>query len=409
MSPRRGMLFSAFEPSGDELAAPVIRRLRDTHPDLRLWALGGPRMQQAGAEMIEMTAQHAAMLGDDLLPHLRRHVARLGQLKSFVARHDIVAHVPIDSPVLNWSICQMIRDRRPGARIAHLSAPQLWLWGSSRIGKLRRLTDHVLCLLPFEPAWFTRQGVRATFVGHPLAPHTLTSEHHNLDQNDAEPMIQVNETGRANVNMGASGESLTLGLLPGSREHEIRMNWPTMARTANMLRRRFADLCVTVAAADERAAQSIDALSQKRRCDSQPFRVRVGQTGQTLRDCDVALIAAGTATLQAAMLRTPMVAMYNLNWFRANLLIRPMTTSNTYALPNMIAEAAGRPWVVPEFVPHSGDPRPLVEALTLLLAGTHRRAAQREALRAITEPYEHVRFADAATQCVLQLAGYTTQ
>jgi lipid A disaccharide synthetase len=123
----------------------------------------------------------------------------------------------------------------------------------------------------------------------------------------------------------------------------------------------------------------------------------------------VALIAAGTATLQAAMLRTPMVAMYNLNWFRANLLIRPMTTSNTYALPNMIAEAAGQPWVVPEFVPHSGDPRPLVEALTLLLAGTHRRAAQREALRAITEPYEHVRFADAATQCVLQLAGYTTQ
>jgi lipid A disaccharide synthetase len=86
------MLFSAFEPSGDELAAPVIRRLRDTHPDLHLRALGGPRMQQAGAEMIEMTAQHAAMLGDDLLPHLRRHVARLGVNSSHSSPGTTLSH-----------------------------------------------------------------------------------------------------------------------------------------------------------------------------------------------------------------------------------------------------------------------------------------------------------------------------
>ena len=172
--PNRDILFTAFEPSGDALAAPMITRLLEQHPGLRVWALGGPKMLAAGADLIETTTDNPAMLLG-AASQARAHQQRLKRLTKWLNDHKLAALVPVDSPAANWSICKLVRKTQPAAKIIHLAAPQLWAWAPWRIKKLRRLTDHVLCLLPFEPDWFTARGVRATFVGHPLFDPSLQS------------------------------------------------------------------------------------------------------------------------------------------------------------------------------------------------------------------------------------------
>ena len=107
------------------------------------------------------------MLGG-ALGQIRAHRQRVARMRQWLSTHAIDALVPVDSPAANWAMCKLTRSLHPKAKIIHLAAPQIWAWARWRIRKLRRLTDHVLCLLPFEPKWFGDRGVPCSFVGHPL-------------------------------------------------------------------------------------------------------------------------------------------------------------------------------------------------------------------------------------------------
>ena len=101
---------------------------------------------------------------------------RKADLATWLGQHDIAAHVPVDSPAANWSMCRATRNVQPNASVVHLVGPQLWAWAEWRIRRLRKLTDHVMCLLPFEPAWFGERGVSGTFVGHPLFTESANAQ-----------------------------------------------------------------------------------------------------------------------------------------------------------------------------------------------------------------------------------------
>jgi lipid-A-disaccharide synthase len=199
----RTILFTAFEPSGDAHAAPVIRALLEQDPSVRIAAWGGPRMREAGAEMIGITAEDGAMglagLGKiNMVRRVRREVSE------WSLANRVVLHVPVDSPAANFPVVKAIRPR--GIRTVHLVAPQMWAWGEWRLAKLRRLTDLVLCLLPFEEEWFRTRGVTAKFVGHPVL-------HTPLD------LPQLRE--QASHLPGGAPRIL---ILPGSRSGEVRRN-----------------------------------------------------------------------------------------------------------------------------------------------------------------------------------------
>ena len=164
------VLFTAFEPSGDALAAPVIEALAQQRQDLKIYAWGGPRMEAAGAMLVGRTADDGAM-GLGAIAHARKVRKTIKSIGRWIKECRLVLHVPVDSPAANFPVCRQSRDA--GARIVHLAAPQLWAWGEGRIKKLRRLTDHLLCLLPFEPQWFGERGVKGTFVGHPAVNREL--------------------------------------------------------------------------------------------------------------------------------------------------------------------------------------------------------------------------------------------
>lgn len=380
-------LFTTFEPSGDALAAGVIRALRAQCPELQVYAMGGPKMEAAGAVLLEQTTAHAAM-GLDSLRQIKAHRQRIGRLAEWLRRNPLALLVPTDSPAGNWSICRQVRHIRPSASIVHLVAPQLWAWGSWRIGRLRRLTDHVLCLLPFEPSWFERRGVRATFVGHPVF--------------DPQCHVMADAPG----DLPATGHRLAL--LPGSRTGEIRRNWPTMLEIYRRLKPRHDDLVAVIAAFDPRLEAMIRQITDEQTGGRWPagLHVAVGRTEGVLAWSDLVLVASGTATLQVAAYGKPMVAMYNVSRAAYHLIGRWIVCTHTYALPNLVSEWRNRGRAIPEFIPHFGDPAPVEREMEKLLVDPLAVRRQHEVLDDVVAQFAGKQFsAEAAGQLHAALAG----
>jgi len=363
------ILFTAFEPSGDALAAALIARLRERGCARPIFALGGPMMQDAGATLLMQTTQRAVMLAG-AVAEAAEHRKRVRFIERWVRTHDVALHVPTDSPAANWAICAAVRRHRPQAKIAHLAAPQLWAWAPWRVHKLRRLTDRVLCLLPFEPDWFARHGVAATFVGHPLYDKPVPAAG---DFGDGAPR---------------------LALLPGSRAAEITKNWPTMRAAYERLKLKHPQLHAVVAAANQARVNQLQSLGVG------SARLAIGRTGEVLAWADVALVVSGTATLQCARHHVPMTSLFNVSRLAWHGLGRWLVRTRTFTLPNLLGESMGIGRVIPELVPHFGRVKPVAAALEPLMTEGAARQGQREAFARFDALFSSVNFADASAEAV---------
>lgn len=369
------ILITAFEPSGDAHAAPVIAELRRLAPATTIYAWGGPKMARAGAIVIETTGQNPAM-GANALAKIGEHMAINRRLRAWLAESPqgraIRVHVPVDSPAANFPICEL--TRRAGCGIVHLVAPQMWAWGSWRVRKLRRLTDHVLCLLPFEPAFFEPRGVRATYIGHPVLARAIARDT------------------RSDANLGGLPHSRPrLALLPGSRPAEIDHVLPLMGRVLERVvaRSPLRPSLVLPAASEAllpriqqvlapRAASSGkaggmgaavatgpgDAGQARLHIAGLPVEVVVDRFDDVLAWADVVLTCSGTATLDVTRAGVPMVVVYATDPLPWHLIGRWLLRAPLRALPNLVA---GRR-VIPEFIPHFGPVDPIADALVDLLA-----------------------------------------
>jgi len=319
----RTVLFTAFEPSGDAHAAPVIRAIRERKPHWRVVALGGRRMAAAGAEVLIRTADDGSMVipAWSKVQSVRRAAAFV---TDWVAGNPLSVHVPVDSPAANFPICA--RTRAAGARVVHLVAPQLWAWAPWRIRKLRRLTDHVCCLLPFEQEWFRSRGVPATFVGHPVI--------NRGPSHDAEAP--------ATLGLLPDGSPRVL-LLPGSRQSEVDRNSRLLVRAFEAVRDECPEAVALVVAASADAAARF-----ARRVPQMPERMAMatGAIDAGVAWCDMAIAVSGTVTLDVARQRKPMIGIYRtglVSWLGSHVILQ----APNRLLPNVLA---GRR-IVPEFVP----------------------------------------------------------
>jgi len=373
-----GILFSTFEPSGDALAAGVVAQLRERFPDRPIYALGGPKLEAAGATLIESTTQHAAM-GLDTLKQINTHRERVKRLGEWLKEHPIDLLVPTDSPAGNWAICKQVRIRRPNARIVHLVAPQLWAWGSWRIRRLHRLSDHVLCLLPFEPQWFESRDMPATFVGHPVLDPSC---HARVPAGDDLPQ-----------------DGHRLALLPGSRSKEIERNWPTMLDAFLRLRQDNPQLVGVIAAFNDRLAKRIQELTGEKIGSAEladGLHMAIGRTESVLDWSHTVLVASGTATLQVASYLKPMVAMYNVPRMMYYTL-KWLVQTKTYTLPNLISDWQQKSRAIPELIPLFGQVDLVVDALRPLIEDESAAAAQRRRLEEVIASFEGKLFSQSAT------------
>ena len=341
-------------------------------------------MQQAGAQLLESSTDHAVMLAAAATQYWR-HRKRLSQLRSWLSEHQIAAIVPVDSPAANWSICKLIRRYQPATRVVHLVAPQLWAWAPWRINKLRRLTDHVLCLLPFETDWFAQRGVRATFVGHPL-----------YDPKPTDAALVNNEMSFP------QGAGPKLAILPGSRLAEVKANWPCMLTTLATLRKRYVDLHTVVATYNQRITDQVVKMTQQNNPSQlDAFQIKMSNPDAVLSWADAALVVSGTATLHAAAHHVPMVMFYHVNRLAWHLVGRWIVRTRTFSLPNLVVQDEGLGNVIPEFVPHFGQIEAIIEELEPLLTDGPACSLQKQGFDRIARRFAGVHFAEMATEQIL--------
>ncbi|MBX3372430.1 MAG: hypothetical protein KF817_01235 [Phycisphaeraceae bacterium] len=375
------IIVTAFEPSGDNHAAPVIAALRARAPSLRIVGWGGPAMAAAGAEIVGETVSGGAM-GFQALARVRVVRRARRELARWLSREPVRLHLAVDSPAANFPLARV--SRRAGARVVHLVAPQLWAWGPWRAARLRRTTDLVLCLLPFEEAWFSARRIPARFIGHPRMAR--------------EPVRAFSDP----VARALPGGHPRLGLFPGSRVQEVRANLPLMLDVVARLRRSPRDPAVIIAAASPRLAAMIGEIRGARDAHRDPAMcVVVGESDAVAAWSDAALTVSGTMSLDLARIGTPMVGIYRTSAFSL-LLSRLLLRVPDRLLPNLIAGAR----VVPEHVPCTWPAERIACEVDRLLDDPAARDAQRADLAAVAAMYRgHVPDAEAAEAILTLLAA----
>lgn len=374
------ILFTSFEPSGDDHASAVIAELKRRHPELRVFAWGGPKMEAAGAVIVERTGRDAVM-GVPGIGKIIEHREINKRIAAWLEQNPIRVHVPVDSPAANFPICKLAKQS--GARIVHLVAPQVWAWASWRVHKLKRLTNSVCCVLPFEEDWFREHGVRSRFVGHPLFDHPI----------DLQELDRVIESWPAG--------NPKLALLPGSRPAEIRNNFPLLIAAYRRIAAEHAGIAGVVAATRPDVEPALRELAAAGGDWPKSLRVVSGQTDACIRWAELCLVVSGTVTLQIARQCKPMVIVYKSNWLAYNLVGRWLVTPPHFSLPNLIA---GRK-IVPELIPHFGGADAIVDEAVGLLERPDLVEQQKTALAHIASKFEGFHAAINTADVIERVAG----
>ena len=327
----------AGEASGDILGASLVSELHQRHPDLSLSGIGGPLLIEQGLASLYPMDRLAVMgLVEPLkrLPELLRIRADVLQQQS-EWRPD--CFMGIDSPDFNLTLERRLRQQ--GQTCAHLVSPSVWAWRPSRIKTIAQSVDLMLCLLPFELDIYKRAGIPAVCVGHPLL----------------EELANLPDKNAARAQLGLPSTTPVLAVLPGSRAGEVATLMDVFVPTLERLTAEQPELTFVIPAANgDRRSQIEKALENKR------LQVTIvdGQGRLAMQAADAVLLASGTATLEAMLLRRPMVIAYRMAWLSWQILSR-MATTRFVGLPNILA---GRE-VVPELLQDAATPEALADAL----------------------------------------------
>jgi lipid-A-disaccharide synthase len=380
----RTILLTAFEPSGDRLGASLVRAVLARDPSIRFVAYGGQEIERAGAELVEDTCANPVMG----LPGPRVIASHLALNRRIGARMDAMLrgegldlHIAVDSPAANFPACKQAKRR--GVRVVHLAAPQLWAWAPWRIRKLRRLTNKVLCLLPFEEEWFGSRGVPATFIGHPIFDTEI----------DGEALEAI------------AGEypegGPRIALLPGSRSKEQRLNFLIQLETFIRLRKKYPKCAGVVAAVNEAAADRLRYLASNAGGWPEGLVLRIGEVEAVLHWAEVCLTVSGTVTLQVLRHAVPMVVHYKANRVMYNLLARWLLIAEHLSLPNLVAGKR----IVTELMPYFGDADRLFREADALLSDEAARERVGHDLQEAGELFAGRDASSAAAEEVLGMLG----
>ncbi|HBP90698.1 MAG TPA: lipid-A-disaccharide synthase [Nitrospirales bacterium] len=276
------------ETSGDIHGAHLAIALRDLNPDVELIGVGGSQMLAAGVSLLPHVTRVDAM-GVPGFRQLIQGWRTLRTLGRYLQHERFDAIILIDSPGLNLRLAKAIANR--SHKIIYYIAPQVWAWGSRRVKLIRRVVSHVLAILPFEEAYFHQAGIACTYVGHPL-----------LDE--VKPAYDI---AHERQQLGLETEGLVIGLLPGSRVREVREVLPAFLKSVEQIRGGYPRLQVLLAQAHSLSDSVLDELLR-------PFgpgvKVVKGRPNEVMAASNLLLVTSGTATLQAALIGTPMVVVY---------------------------------------------------------------------------------------------------
>ena len=327
----------AGEASGDLLAGLLMGGLKQRWPDLQAQGIGGPRMAEQGFQAWWPHDKLAVRGYVEVLRHYREISGIRQALAKRLLSDKPAAFIGVDAPDFNLGL--EARLKAAGVKTLHFVCPSIWAWRGARAKKMAASCDHVLCLFPFEPELLRVHGVAATFVGHPLA--------------DAIPLVPPRAASRAALGL-AQGDQV-VAVLPGSRRSEIQYIAPAFLQAVALLHRQRPALRFVLPLASGLRAMVEPLLAAH--APGVPLQLLEGQSHAALAACDVTLIASGTATLEAALFKRPMVIGYRMHGISWQLMKR-MRYQPWVGLPNILC----REFVVPELIQEDCQPAALAAA-----------------------------------------------
>ncbi|WP_277183358.1 lipid-A-disaccharide synthase [Caballeronia sp. BR00000012568055] len=336
LPPRVAMV--AGEPSGDLLAASMLDGLHKVLPEgTRYSGIGGPRMKAAGFEAHWPMDKLSVRGYVEALKHIPEILGIRNEIKRQLLAEPPSVFVGVDAPDFNFGLEQPLREA--GIPTVHFVCPSIWAWRGGRIKKIAKAVDHMLCVFPFETAILEKAGVAASYVGHPLA-----------DEIPLEP-----DTNGARRELGIAEGGPVIAVLPGSRRSEIELIGPTFFDAMEIMQRREPTVRFLMPAANAALRTLLQPL-----VDAHPnlsLTITDGRAQTAMTAADAILVKSGTVTLEAALLKKPMVISYKVPWLTGQIMKRQGYLPYV-GLPNILA---GR-FVVPEILQHFATPEALADA-----------------------------------------------
>ena len=332
----------AGETSGDFIGAGLIDAIKNRHPEAVFTGICGPKMLALGAvSMCPMDS--ISIMGIDDLPAQLWNIIRIRRrLTDYLISNPPDVFVGIDVPDFNLRVESALHKR--GIKTVHYVSPTVWAWRSYRIRKIRKSVDHMLTLFPFEAEYYRKQFVPVTFVGHPIA-----------DEINPNPDMQS-----LRKNLGIKAKQV-VALLPGSRKSEVKRLGPLFIDVAFSLYRNGRDIEFIVPFANEETKGYFSELLIKRNVEL-PLHLVIGISRQAMAASDVVMLASGTAALEAALLRKPMVVAYKVSWL-TGILVKLFAHVQYFSMPNNLLE---RP-TIPELLQEKATTTNLVTAVSRFL------------------------------------------
>lgn len=338
----------AGESSGDLLGSHLIRALKKRRPDLEFVGIAGPKMIGEGAKSL-FPMERLSVRG---YVEVIRHLPGLLKIRKQVLQHFIKnppdLFIGIDAPDFNFNLEHKLKCK--GIRTIHYASPSIWAWRKGRMAKIKRAVSHMLALFPFEPTLYEQAGIPVTYVGHPLA--------------DILPLQADRVAARKKLKLLA--DPLIITMLPGSRQSEVKQLADLYVKTARLILQQKPDVQFLVPLITRETCNIFEQAIYENQLESEmpalPIQMVFGHAHLAMEAADAVIVASGTATLEAALLKRPMVITYRMPALSWQILKR-MSYLPYVGLPNILA---GR-FVVPELLQHDATPNKLADTVLHLL------------------------------------------
>jgi len=331
------------ETSGDLLGAKLIKELREKYSDIEVVGIGGKHLIENGCQSLFDMERLSVMGIFEILARLFELLSIRKKLTDYFIENPPDVFIGIDAPEFNLTLEENLRGQ--GIKTVHYVSPSVWAWRGYRIKKISRAVDLMLVLFPFELAYYDKNNITARFVGHPLASQLNKTP----DKNSAREAL------------GLPRDKTIIALMPGSRRSELKHHAAIFLETALLCQQRHENLYFVTNLVDEDAkdvfTQSINTI-----CPELPISIFTGDSRRVLEASDLLLLASGTITLEAMLLKKPMVVAYRLSWFSYQIASRLIHTPYA-ALPNLLAGKL----IVPECLQYDCTPEKLCIELSTWL------------------------------------------
>ena len=337
----------AGEASGDMLGGLLMQALKNKRSDIEFVGIAGPKMMQEGAQSLFPIERLSVRGYLEVIKHAFGLMRIRRQLIHHFLNHRVDIFIGIDAPDFNFYIEK--RLKKHGIKTIHYVSPSIWAWRKNRLNKIKLAVSHILTLFPFESALYQEAGVPVSYVGHPLA--------------DALPLQPDTTAARATLRLKPS--DLVVAMLPGSRQSEVQQHAALFIQTAKKLHADYPNALFLVPFVTRESKQIFE-LALFHEQEPLPIKILFGHAHDAMQASDVVIVASGTATLEAALLKKPMVITYRmpiLSWW----ILRRMLLQPYVGLPNVLA---GK-FIVPELLQHDATPEKLAQAAIKLISDTH--------------------------------------